>query len=146
MQFVRRITTTFAKIKFFIFISNLLSIIALVRLCTIEPHSVHNSRVKKNHHGDWEKCCERKPSKTVSFAHPLLRPHLNAVIYFLVKVLNQENWRTYDNSKDPRKWYDHLECQGKCMMQCTYFKYSTIRYKAMRCLSKIACHGDIKVN
>ena len=130
MQFVRPTTTTFAKIKFFIFISNLLSMIALTMLCTIEPHSVHNSRVEKKHHGDWEKCCERKPRKTVSFAHPLLRPDLNAVIYFLVKVLNQENWQTYDNSKDPRKWYDHLEFQGKCMMQCTYFKY--MQYKTIQ--------------
>lgn len=146
MQFVCRITTTFAKSKFFIFISNLLSMIASTRLCTLEPYSVHNSRVEKYHHRNWEKCCERKPSKTVSFAHPLLRPHLNAVIYFPVKVLNQENWETYDNSKDPRKRYDHLECQGKCIIQCAYFKYSTIRYSGMRCLSKNACHGNIKVN
>ena len=106
--------------------------IALTRLCTIEPHSVHNSRVEENHYRNWEKCCERKPSKTVSFAHPLLRPHVNAVIYFPVKVLNHENWETYDNSKDPRKRYDHLEYQGKCMMQCTYFKYNTIQYNTIR--------------
>ena len=57
VQFVCPIfITTFVTIKFFIFISNLLSMIAhaLTRLCTIEPHSVHNSRVKINHHGDWE--------------------------------------------------------------------------------------------